>query len=99
MNLSNIFKRFFRRKADVITNAQDMPSNGHLTGLIQMLEKTEVEEYSCDDVYKLIDEFTEMVARGEDARQIMPLVSQHIDLCPDCREEYEALLRILENKN
>jgi hypothetical protein len=26
----------------------------------------------------------------------MPLMRQHIDLCPDCCEEYEALLHVVE---
>ena len=34
--------------------------------------------------------------RGEDAGHLMPLVQQHLDLCAECREEYEALLRVLE---
>jgi hypothetical protein len=27
---------------------------------------------------------------------LMPIVQHHLDTCPDCREEFEALLRILK---
>jgi predicted anti-sigma-YlaC factor YlaD len=37
-----------------------------------------------------------MQKRGEDASQFMPLVQKHLNMCPDCREEYEALLKMME---
>ncbi|MEK7329061.1 MAG: hypothetical protein AAB217_27760 [Chloroflexota bacterium] len=52
-------------------------------------------EYSCDDVHHLLDQFAEAVLRGENAANLWPLVQRHLDMCPDCREEFEALLRIL----
>ncbi len=96
MRLPNFLKRFSRQKPDDKSKPQITRLNGHVPRLLQMVEKTQEEEYTCDDVYELLDQFAEMVARGEDASQIMPLVDQHIKMCPDCREEYEALLRILE---
>jgi hypothetical protein len=42
-----------------------------------------------------MDQFAEMVMRGEDVAHLMPLVQHHLDMCADCREEFEALLRIL----
>ena len=64
--------------------------------LLYTIEQTEEVEYSCDEVYQLLDQYTEAVERGEDAEQLMPLVKHHLDLCPDCREEFEALLSVLE---
>lgn len=64
--------------------------------LIGMIEKTQEIELSCDEVYSLLDQYTEIVDRGENAHKLMPLVEHHIDICPDCREEFEALLRILQ---
>lgn len=66
-----------------------------LKRLAQMLAQTRETEYSCDDVHRLLDQFAEAVARDEDVSGLMPLVQQHLDMCPDCREEFEALLRIL----
>ena len=59
--------------------------------LIQMLEKTQEIEYSCDEVYNILDQYTELVYQSENAQELMPLVEHHIEICPDCREEFEAL--------
>ncbi len=32
---------------------------------------------------------------GDDIRRILPDTAAHIAHCPDCREEYEALLAVL----
>jgi predicted anti-sigma-YlaC factor YlaD len=61
-----------------------------------MLQATQPNELSCDEVYELLDQYAEIIARGEDAAQLMPLIKHHLDMCEDCREEYRALLRILE---
>jgi len=64
--------------------------------LLNKLVMTEEHEISCDDVHQLLDQFTEMKMRGEDVAHLMPLVQKHLDLCPDCREEHEALIQALE---
>jgi hypothetical protein len=56
---------------------------------------TQEVELACDEVLALMDQFAEMVMRGEDVAYLMPLVQHHLDMCADCREEFEALLRIL----
>lgn len=89
--LSNWFKRF--KGTSQQTNGHQMKMSH---SILQMLDHTREDEYSCDDVYKLLDQYAEMVARGEDAEQLMPLIHHHLEMCKDCREEYEALLRILE---
>jgi len=64
--------------------------------LLLMIKNTQDVEYSCDDVNHLLDQYVEMVERGEDADELMPLIKHHLDLCPDCREEYQALRSILQ---
>lgn len=64
--------------------------------IIHSIDLTQDIEYDCSEVYELLDQYAEMVSRDEDASQIMPLVQQHLVLCGDCYEEYEALLTILE---
>ena len=65
--------------------------------LMHMINKTQVEEYSCDEVYDLIDQYAEIIARGEDAEHMMPRIKHHLDLCIDCREEYESLISIISS--
>ena len=67
-----------------------------LKKLVRQVERTREVEYTCEEVHRLLDQFAEAVMRGEDASRLMPLVQQHLEMCPDCREEYEALMRILK---
>lgn len=64
----------------------------------KMLNMTREEEYSCDDVYAVLDQYVEHIQNGEDAQRLMPLVAHHLAMCPDCREEMEALLATLQAK-
>lgn len=66
--------------------------------MAEMIAGTEDIELTCDEVYELLDQFTEMAVRGEDVVHLMPLVHRHLEMCPECREEYEALRGILEAK-
>lgn len=67
-----------------------------IESLIRSLEHTHDEECTCEDVYAVVDEFAEAEVRGEDAARLMPLIKQHMELCHNCCEEYEALLDVLE---
>jgi hypothetical protein len=51
---------------------------------------------TCDQIFELIDLYAERAAHGEDVAHLMPLVAAHLDMCPDCREYYEALERVLQ---
>lgn len=64
--------------------------------LLEMIQSTDEVELSCDEVLVLLAEYTERERRGEDVRQLMPLVAAHLERCRDCLEEYQALRRILD---
>ncbi len=89
--IKSLVKRLGSSKEE---NAMQMPAD--VQKLIQMVENTQEVEFSCEDVYNILDLYTELVYRGDDSAELMPLVEHHIEICPDCREEFEALLRILE---
>jgi len=57
------------------------------------------EDYSCEQAFEIIDQYAELAARGEDVSALMPLVKRHLELCPSCEDEYEALLNILNTDN
>lgn len=98
MRLILRLKRLFKQEPDEgepATNGSPQATEA-LRKTLLMLEQTREEEYSCDEVYQLLDQYAEAVQRGENPAHLMPLVKYHLDLCADCREEYEALLRILE---
>ena len=67
-----------------------------LVDLMQRLEKTADNAYCCEEVYALLDEYVELVADDDEAKRLMPLVKNHLDVCSDCRDEYEILLHVLK---
>ena len=74
---------------------EELPSEAVL-GFLHVLESVREEEVPCDEVFFRIDEYVEREVDKKDAAQLMPLVREHLDLCPECCEEYDALLDILE---
>lgn len=76
---------------------QSPSNNGLLQQVMNMLANTREVEMTCDEVFSVLDQFAELAAQGVDVSQAMPLVKHHLGMCPDCREEYEALERILQN--
>lgn len=70
-------------------------SEEHIRHLMHMLEHTHEGMYSCEETFDLLDEYAELVASHEEAAMLMPYVQHHLDLCPDCLQAYEALMRIL----
>lgn len=65
---------------------------------LQVLDKVREEELSCSEMYARLDEFVEAeIQEGKDASQITPLIHEHLDMCSDCCDEYEALLAVVEH--
>ena len=90
MIMKNFFDLFKRHPSTRLASDPVMPE------LLRMVSMTDEQELSCDEVYALLDLFAEKVKLGEDAGGLMPMVQKHLGMCPDCREEYEALLKMLE---
>ncbi len=100
MNLFETLKRLFSKKPQppLVGNMAVQSADPEMAQkILEMLEKTQEEELTCDEVFALLDQFTEMAARGEDVARFMPMVKQHLEICGDCREEYEALLNIVQH--
>jgi hypothetical protein len=67
-----------------------------LKGLLKALTQTHEDELDCQRVFEVVDIYAEMSARGEDVSEAMPLVKHHLEMCKDCMEEYEALMRVIK---
>lgn len=80
-------------------NDTDQLPDELIESLIRSLEHTKEEECTCDEVYAVVDQYAEAEFRGEDVQRLMPLIKQHMELCHNCCEEYEALLDILEKND
>jgi hypothetical protein len=88
--------RAIMRKIKSSFNQHEELSNEAILKLLQVLESVREEGATCDEVYSKIDEYVENEVDRKDAVLLMPLVREHLDMCSDCCEEYEALLDILE---
>ena len=77
------------------THQEEIPNKAVL-GFLRVLESVREEDASCDEVYARIDQYVERELDKKDAAQLMPLVREHLDICSECCEEYEALLDVLE---
>lgn len=69
-----------------------------LLNFIEKIKHTQDKEMDCDEVFSIIDVYAEAVAAGQDTPDLLPLVKQHMEICPDCLEEYEALMQVLEHQ-
>ncbi len=86
-NISNFLHHLFPKKMPAARQAS--------LNTLAVLADSEDAMLTCDQVFDLIDQYAERAARGEDVAHLMPLVQAHLEMCPDCREHYEALKRVL----
>jgi len=64
-----------------------------LRELLRVIEATEAEELNCDEFLARVAPLLEAVeAETEVPDELRPAV-QHLSVCPECKEEFEALLR------
>ncbi len=95
MGFYDFFRRIFNRSGKPSTpNGKGLPDE--LKKMLVQLDSTQEVELTCDEVLALLDQFAEAYLRGEDVARLMPLVKHHIDMCADCHEEFDALVRILQ---
>ncbi len=90
MRLMNIFRRFLKKQPAANLQAT--------LGTLVLLTESQDDILNCDQVFELLDQFCERAALGEDVAHLMPLVQMHLDHCPGCREQYEALMQIITAK-
>ena len=67
-----------------------------LLKLLEDIKRTKDVELDCEDVFAVLDVYAEAIAQGQEAPDLLPLVRHHLEICRDCLEEYEALMRVLE---
>jgi hypothetical protein len=98
LKLINSIRRWLRRDApEAVPEPEAIPGPEavNVAMIMRQLEATHTIELSCDEILSLMDECAEAALRGQDISALMPLFQRHMDMCADCREEFEGLLRIL----
>lgn len=92
MNIQELIQRVRNR----LRPHEDNIPNEAVLGFLRVLEGVRMENLSCAEIYTKLDEYVECEVDSKDAAHIMPLIREHLDICQDCCEEYEALLDVVE---
>jgi hypothetical protein len=92
MNIKSLFQSLKKR-----LGPQQEIQDEVVLRFLKVLENVRHDEMSCQEMYAQLDEFVEREVKTHDASKLMPLIQEHIDMCPECCDEYEALLTVLEN--
>ena len=64
-----------------------------LRDLLKALLLTKPEEIDCDVFLSSVGELLETMERRDEPQAELTMALQHLEICPECREEFEALLR------
>lgn len=74
-----------------------MPLSKHeIDNLLRLIAETGDVEINCEQCLALVAEFAEQNLAGLSIDDGLKAVAQHLAVCEECREEYEALKRTLE---
>ena len=66
-----------------------------IKGFVRMVEQTRDREFNCSECQRRFGEFAERQISGLPLDEALARVEHHLTLCPECREEFLALEKIL----
>jgi hypothetical protein len=69
-----------------------------LSSLVEMIRLTKPEELTCDDLIDHVAGYADACARDLPAPAGSEAVQQHLLLCCECMEEFQALVDVLRSK-
>jgi bacterioferritin-associated ferredoxin len=64
--------------------------------MLKSVQSTRDAELTCGHCHEELDQFIEMKLAGKNAEEAKPLVQEHLNRCPPCKEEYEVLLEAIQ---
>ena len=85
------------QRQDIMENKDNHLDIDALLKIVECICCTEDEEIGCVDCYDDMDNFVQMHLDGKSPEEALPLVKHHLDICPACQEEYQALLQAMES--
>lgn len=71
-------------------------SRQELDELLRLVGQTRETEINCNQCLALVSEFAEQRLAGKGIADGLKAVEHHLSICLECREEYEALQRVLK---
>jgi hypothetical protein len=63
--------------------------------IVREIITTRTDEMDCPACHDHLDRYAELILEGSGAHAAMPRLRDHLEHCPHCREEFEALLDAL----
>jgi hypothetical protein len=66
-----------------------------IKGLISKIGLTRDVELNCSECQRHVGEFAERQLAGLPLDEALARVEHHLSICPECREEFEALEKVL----
>lgn len=72
-------------------------SKKEIDGLMRLIGLTQEDEINCERCLSLVAEFAERELAGKPIPEGLMSVEQHLSICVECREEYQALRRALRD--
>jgi uncharacterized protein with PIN domain len=71
-------------------------SKEQMDALVRLIGLTKEDEINCECCLERVAEFAERELAGKSIPESLEAVKQHLAVCGECREEYEALERALK---
>jgi uncharacterized protein with PIN domain len=71
-------------------------TNAQVGSIVKMLGLTTDLEFNCAECLQHVSEYAECQLAHQSVNEVIAKVEQHLALCPECREEYLALMKILK---
>ena len=72
-------------------------SKHEIAQLLKLIGQTEDHELNCEECLALVAEFAESQLPGKSILEGVRAVEQHLAVCGECLEEYEALRQTLDS--
>lgn len=73
------------------------PTREQLARLARTIADTHPEELDCDAILELLAAYAEVCRDGGGLPEELTAIRDHIERCPECREEFDALLELCEH--
>ncbi len=93
--LNDFYLRLRRTLQPKIGGSQASPALPSPEMLLGMIRSVSDDEINCDQAFELLHQYADMVDSGQDVASLLPEVHRHIEICKNCREVLEALLRAI----
>lgn len=78
------------------TTASPLTSE-QVSTIVDLVRLTRDQEFNCEECLHHVSEFAERELAGQPIDEVIAAVEHHLSLCPECREEYTALKKVLES--